>query len=146
MSGMSYTGYFYAIGAAVTWGLVYTIDQRVLRGASPFALLFIDSLITAVILLPIVFFEKAPFASMANTSGKVWALIIASIVLAAVANFFIFSSIKLIDANHASIIEIAYPFFVVLFSYFAFSETPNLYFILGTILIFTGSGLVIFFR
>jgi drug/metabolite transporter (DMT)-like permease len=143
---MSYTGYIYAIGAAITWGLVYTIDQRVLRGASPFALLFIDSLLTAIILLPIVFMEKAPFASMANTSGKVWTLIVASIILAALANFFIFSSIKLIDASHASIIEIAYPFFVVLFSYFVFNATPNLYFLLGSIMIFAGTAIVVFFK
>jgi drug/metabolite transporter (DMT)-like permease len=150
---MSYTGYLYAIGAAITWGLVYTIDQRVLRSASPFALLFVDSIITAIILLPVLFLEKAPLASLTHTPLKTWVLIVVSILFvvvsilfAAVANYFIFSSIKLIDADHASIIEIAYPFFVVIFSYFAFAETPNLYFIFGTILIFAGSGLVIFFR
>ena len=134
------------MAAAVTWGIVYTIDQKVLRGASPFALLFVDSIITAIILLPVVFIERHSLSSLSNTSPKTWLLIIASVAFAALANYFIFSSIKLIDADHASIIEIAYPFFVIFFSYFAFAETPNLYFILGSILIFCGSALVIFFK
>jgi drug/metabolite transporter (DMT)-like permease len=140
---MSSTGLLYAIGAAVTWGLVYTIDQRVLRGASPFALLFIDSLLTAILLLPIVFFQKNALASLSGTSGKLWLLIIISLALAAFANFFIFSSIKILGASTASIFEIAYPFFVVIFSYFAFRATPNLYFLLGALLIFVGSAIIL---
>ena len=31
---MSSSGFMYAVGAAVTWGAVYTIDQKVLKGAS----------------------------------------------------------------------------------------------------------------
>ncbi len=140
---MSSTGLLYAIGAAITWGLVYTIDQRVLRGASPFALLFVDSLITAILLLPIIFFQKNSLASLSGASGRLWLLIIISLVLAAFANFFIFSSIKILGASTASIFEIAYPFFVVIFSYFAFRTSPNLYFLLGALLIFAGSAIII---
>ena len=142
---MTLSGYLYAIGAAVTWGLVYTIDQRILRGTSPFALLFIDSLITALILLPVLFFDKASLASLSGTTVKTWLLIIVSLILAALANFLIFSSIKIIGASYASIFEIAYPFFVVLFSYFAFSTAPSLYFLLGGALIFSGSAIIVFF-
>lgn len=142
---MILTGYLYAIGAAVTWGLVYTIDQRILRGVSPFALLSIDSLITALILLPVLFFDKDSLASLSGTTTKTWLLIIASIILAALANILIFSSIKIIGASYASIFEIAYPFFVVLFSYFAFSAVPSLYFLLGAVFIFSGSAIIVFF-
>lgn len=142
---MTLTGYLYAIGAAVIWGLVYTIDQRILRGASPFALLFVDSLITALILLPFLFFDKSALASLAGATTRTWLLIVASLVLAALANFLIFSSIKIIGASYASIFEIAYPFFVVAFSYFAFSAVPSLYFLLGAVLIFSGSAIIVFF-
>jgi drug/metabolite transporter (DMT)-like permease len=142
---MTLTGYLYAIGAAITWGLVYTIDQRILRGASPFALLFIDSLVTAIILLPVLLFDKGSLASLSGTATKTWLLIIVSLILAAMANFFIFSSIKMIGASYASIFEIAYPFFVVLFSYFAFSVVPNFYFLLGALLIFSGSAIIVLF-
>ena len=143
---MTLTGYLYAIGAAVTWGLVYTIDQRILRGASPFALLFIDSLVTALILLPVLLFDKGSLASLSGTGIKTWLLIIVSLILAALANFFIFSSIKMIGASYASTFEIAYPFFVVLFSYFAFRAVPSFYFLLGALLIFSGSAVIIFFN
>ena len=59
---------------------------------------------------------------------------ITSIVLAAVANFLIFSGIKMVGASSASIIEIMYPFFVVLFSFIFFRTTPSTYFIIGAIL------------
>jgi drug/metabolite transporter (DMT)-like permease len=142
---MNVTGLLYAIGAAVTWGLVYTIDQKILRGASPFALLFVDSLITALIFLPVLFFDRSSLASLSGAAAKTWLLIIASLMLAGLANFCIFSSIKIIGASYASIFEIAYPFFVVLFSYFAFSALPSLYFLLGAVLIFSGSAIIVFF-
>ncbi len=143
---MAISGYVYAIGAAITWGIVYTIDQRILRGASPFALLFVDSLITIVILLPIFFLSRGSLQSLSGASTKTWVFIIASLILAALANFLIFSSIKTLGASHASIFEIAYPFFVVVFSYFAFNAVPNLYFILGSILMFSGAAIIVFFN
>lgn len=140
---MSLTGFLYAVGAAVTWGLVYTLDQRILRGASPFALLFIDSLITTLLLLPIVFFQKNSLSSLTTTSNKVWVLITISLLLAALANFFIFSSIQILGASTASVFEIAYPFFVVFFSIIAFRTVPSLYFLIGALLIFFGAAIII---
>jgi drug/metabolite transporter (DMT)-like permease len=136
-------GYLYAIGAAITWGLVYTIDQRVLRGASPFAYLFIDSVITAIVLLPIIFIEKHSLATLAGTSLRVWVFIFIAVVLAALANFFIFSSIKILGAETASTFEIAYPFFVIIFSYFAFKTVPTIHFLIGAVLIFVGSAIIV---
>lgn len=142
---MSSTGLLYAIGAAVTWGIVYTIDQRVLKGASPFALLFVDSLLTVILLLPIVFFERDSLVSLTGTSGKVWVLIIIAIILATLANFLIFSAIKVLGASTASIFEIAYPFFVVLFTYLVFRTQPSVYFLVGAALIFAGATIIIAF-
>ena len=140
---MSPSGLLYAIGAAVTWGIVYTIDQKVLRGASPFALLFVDSILTAILLLPFIFFEKGSLTSIVASSARIWLLIITSLALAALANFFIFSSIKILGASTASIFEIAYPFFVVLFTSIVFRATPNLYFLFGAVLIFVGAAIII---
>jgi DME family drug/metabolite transporter len=140
---MSLAGFLYAIGAALTWGVVYTIDQRVLRGASPFALLFVDALLTTVLLLPIIFLEKGSLSSLSHTSTKVWFLILLSLVLAALANFFIFSSIKILGASTASVFEISYPFFVALFSYFVFGAELNFYFFIGALFIFAGSAVII---
>ncbi|MBU0721939.1 DMT family transporter [Patescibacteria group bacterium] len=68
-----------------------------------------------------------------------------SIILGTLANFFIFSGIKRLDASTASIVEISYPFFIVLFSYVLFRSTPNIYFFIGGILVFIGSVIIIKF-
>jgi len=143
---MSYNGYLYAIGAAITWGLVYTIDQRILRGASPFALLFVDSLITTLLLVPVIVFDRGSLSSLSGLSGKLGVYVVVSLVFAALANFFIFSSIRIIGASSASIFEIAYPFFVVVFSYFVFQAVPSIYFVIGGVLIFLGAALIVLAR
>ncbi|MEK7501688.1 MAG: DMT family transporter [Patescibacteria group bacterium] len=139
------TGFIYAIGAAITWGLVYTIDQKILSGVSPMTLLFIDSIIAAVIMLPFMFFSDGSIKNLFIPGKTNLSLIILSVVLATLANFLIFSGIKNLNASTASMIEIAYPFFVVLFSYIFFRSSPNIYFFIGGILVFIGSVIIIKF-
>ena len=138
-------GFIYAIGAAITWGLVYTIDQRILVGLTPMTLLFVDSVIAAVIMLPFVFFSNGSLRDVLASGRTNLTLIIISVILAAIANFFIFSGIRHLGASNASIIEIAYPFFVVLFSYIFLRSTTNIYFFIGGALIFIGSVIIIRF-
>lgn len=142
---METAGFIFAIGAALTWGLVYTIDEKILSDVSPMALLFVGSLLTSFILLPFMFFENGSIKTLL-TSGKtnLW-LIVISVILATVADFLIFSGIKASSASLASVIEIAYPFFVVLFSFIFFRSIPNAYFFLGGALIFIGSVIIIKF-
>jgi drug/metabolite transporter (DMT)-like permease len=141
---MENIGFIFAIGAAVTWGLVYTIDQKVLLGVSPIALLFVDSLLAAIIMLPFVFSNLGSIKTLLVSSKTNLGLILLSISLATLANFLIFSGIKNSNASYASIIEIAYPFFVVLFSFIFFRAVPNIYFFIGGALIFLGSLLIIY--
>jgi drug/metabolite transporter (DMT)-like permease len=140
------SGFIYAIGAAVTWGLVYTIDQKILLNTSPIALLFLDSIITAIIILPFMFFDHGAIKTLIHSGKSNITLIILSIVFALLANFFIFSAIKSIGASSASIIEIAYPFFVVLFSIIFFQVAPSLPFFIGGLLIFIGSAIITYFH
>jgi drug/metabolite transporter (DMT)-like permease len=142
---MTNLGFLYAIGAALTWGLVYALDQKILSDASPLAYLFINSLLTAIIVLPFLFFDHASIRSIFSSNREILWLIIASVVLATLANFLIFSGIKLLGAYTASIIEIAYPFFVALFSFLIFRSHPNGYFFFGGALIFIGSIIIIKF-
>jgi drug/metabolite transporter (DMT)-like permease len=138
-------GFIYAIGAAVTWGLVYALDQKILSNASPLAYLFINSLLSAILVLPFLLFDHGSIRSILSSNRTIIFLIIASVILATLANFLIFSGIKILGADTASIIEIAYPFFVVFFSYLIFRSTPNMYFFLGGALIFIGSAIIIKF-
>lgn len=139
------TGLIYTIGAAITWGLVYTLDQKVLSNIKPITLVFIDSLITLIITLPFLFFSENSTQNFITSNKTNWLLIILSATLATLASFLILAGIKNLNASTASIIEIAYPFFVVLFSYIFFHSIPNTYFFIGGTLIFIGSLIIVKF-
>ncbi|OGJ10135.1 hypothetical protein A2456_01560 [Candidatus Nomurabacteria bacterium RIFOXYC2_FULL_36_19] len=109
------SGFLYAIGAAITWGLVYTIDQKILYNTPPITLLFFNSIITAVVILPFLFFDHSSLKALLISGKSNLTLVILSILLALLANFFIFSAIKNMGASSASIIEISYPFFCYIF-------------------------------
>jgi drug/metabolite transporter (DMT)-like permease len=138
-------GFIFAIGASITWGLAYTLDQKILTNVSPITFLFLNSLLTALIALPFIFFNQSGIHAALSSGKNNLLLIIAAVMLAFLANFFILSSIKALDASTASMIEIAYPFFVVFFSYLLFRSVPNIYFLLGGALIFIGSVIIIKF-
>ena len=50
---MKLVGFLYAIGAAVTWGMVYALDQKILIKLSPLAVLITTSVITILIGVPL---------------------------------------------------------------------------------------------
>jgi|SRR5581483_4397975 len=142
---MGGVGFIYAVGAAVTWGLVYALDQKILSHSTPLAYLFINSLLTAIILLPFLLVDGGPIKAVVSSDKTTLWLIVASVILATLANYLIFSGIKILGADQASIIEIAYPFFVTFFSFIIFKAEPNAYFYLGGGLIFIGSIIIIKF-
>ena len=87
-------GFIYAIGAAITWGLVYAIDQKILYNVAPMTLLFIDSIIAALIMLPFVFFSNGSIKEVFASSKANLSLIVISVILATLANCLICSGIK----------------------------------------------------
>ena len=139
------SGFLFAIGAAVTWGLTYTIDQKILANVAPTTLLLINSVLASIVVLPFVYFNRKADVQTLSLDKQTWALIIVSVLLGTLASFFILASIRNLNASTASIIEIAYPFFVVLFSSILFRSTPNIYFFLGGALIFAGTTIIVKF-
>lgn len=139
---MSLAGLLYAVGAAVTWGAVYTIDQRILDGTPPLALLLLNSVMTVIAVAPVLLFRRVS-PMVASIRPITWGLITASVVLAAMANLLIFSSIKRLGASTASVFEIAYPMFVVLFTYGFLKVRPSLSFLVGALLVLVGSAVII---
>jgi len=136
-------GFIYALAAAITWGLVYAVDQKILLEVSPLVLLFINSAITTILLVPYAFLHKNELNESLLSSPSNMQNMLLAIVLALVANYCIFLSIKQLGSAYASMIEISYPFFVVLFSYVLFKSTPNIYFFIGGIFICIGSIIII---
>ncbi|MDO8482718.1 MAG: DMT family transporter [bacterium] len=138
-------GFIYAVAAAVTWGLVYAIDQKILTKVSPLSLLFVNSLLALIVTLPVLFWDLNSVKTLLASGKQNLILIITSLLLGTAASFFIFSAIKNLDASTASIIEITYPIFVILFSFLLFKQAINIYFALGALLIFAGTVIVIKF-
>jgi drug/metabolite transporter (DMT)-like permease len=137
---MKLSGVLWALAAAAAWGLVYTIDQKILREVSPIFLLFINSTITTLILGPLILAIRPDFQPLTDRTW--WTLALTSLIIAALANIFIFASIKSIGAPTASVFEISYPLFVVVFSSLVYHKVPPLLFAFGTVLIIVGALLI----
>ncbi len=138
-------GFVYAISAAVIWGVLYAISEKVLHSTTPMTILFINSIITVLIMSVLTFFGLTSFKEVFSSSRANLLLIFIAAILVVLANFLILASIKSLNASMASIIEISYPIFVVLFSYIFFRAVPNVYFFIGALLIFIGSFVIIKF-
>ncbi len=143
MNNNDYIGIAYALGAAILWGLVYNLDQKILTKTSPLGILFIGSVITAVVTLPFALsnWESIKPALLSNNRQFLY-FFIATQIIAILAEFFIFSSIKTVGASIASFFEIAYPLFVAIFAYIFFNGNLNIYFWVGASLMFLGGVII----
>ena len=142
---MNPIGFLYAIAAAVTWGIVYALGQKILQHASPLFYLVTASLIAGILSLPFIFARWDAVQQTLIETKPVWGWILLVEILVFAANFFILASIKELGPALASVIEISYPFFVVLFTYLLFGTTVNIYFWLGAALIFSGAAIISYF-
>lgn len=142
---MAYAGIGIAFGAALTWGLVYALDQKVLTELSPVTLLFLQALTTVLILAPFVLTQGDAFESVRTLSRPTSYFLLATLVLTVCANILIFYSIQYLGASTAALIEITYPLFVVFFVLVLFGIVPNMYVLLGGSLILIGAMLVSYF-
>lgn len=141
---MRQVAFLYAIGAAVFWGLTYTIDEKLLRSASPLMLLAAHGATNLAVALPLllIFEERPALAGLLQDRSWLGLLIVAQL-LGVAANYCIFAAIAGLGASTASIFEIAYPLFVVLFSWLAYGSFPDARTWLGGALILAGSAIIV---
>lgn len=135
-------GYFYAMGAAVAWGLLYAIDQKILNHASPIGLTFISSLVGVLFTLPIILSKGGIRAALGGDNAN-WPLIFASAAIMTVSGILVLAGIQELNATYVSIIEMSYPFFVILFSFLLFKTVPGPAFYAGGALIMIGTFVII---
>ncbi len=138
-------GFVYAFGAALTWGLVYTVDQRILTDLSPLGLLFLYSFFTAVVLAPIVHLRGLGMADIAALDRTSMVYVGLGLVLTLIANTLILYSIKHLGASTASLVEITYPIFVVAASFVLYATVPSIPTLLGGSLILTGAFIITYY-
>lgn len=125
-------GFIFSIIASITWGLAYALDQKVLEKITPISLISISYFVCFFLTLPFLFSDKKNIGSLVALDKKEAIIFFLAILLTFVANYFILAGIKMLDASTASVIEISYPIFVILFSIIIFRTMPNYLFFVGS--------------
>ena len=136
--------YVTAIGAALVWGIHYPLIDHALKKLSLFSVL----LLTVLPLLVILPFFSEDIARDIRTFGSLPygdRLAILSIGLTSVlASVLLFLSIGNKNATLASLIEITYPAFVVVFAWVLFRQMHlNASVLVGGLMIMAGAALII---
>lgn len=138
----------YALLASIMWGLSYSLAERVLQQAiAPFTLLAFQMFFGAVFYISLGLGSqlKTDLATLCANSSLRWLVLFATLVFS-LGNLFIALSIRSKNATLAALIEVCYPIFTVLFTWFLFKVnhlTPGV--IAGSILIFVGVLLIYYF-
>ncbi|MDH5764389.1 MAG: DMT family transporter [Gammaproteobacteria bacterium] len=141
---MTFPWYITALSAALVWGIHYPLIGYALKKISVFSVLFLT-------LIPLVFITPF-FANHLIHDYKIFTelettvkLTILTIGLTSLlGSVLLFLSIESKNATLTSLIEITYPVFVALFSFFLFKHTHfNSSVILGGILVIAGAGIII---
>lgn len=138
----------YAVTAMLVWGLNYTLDEKILTyKISAITLITIQSVIGAIIFICIGLYRtslKTDVQYILADTKLTW-LIGASIIAFTVASWLIVKSIQAKDATIAGMIESAYPFFTILFTWALFQTSHvNTGVVAGGILIFIGISVVLY--
>jgi drug/metabolite transporter (DMT)-like permease len=112
--------FIYAISAAVLWGFQYSSYGAKLSDIPATVYSFYYYLGVTIINTIIVLYAH-PVSAMTLPRSQ-WGWMAANILVGAFASLFIAKSIQHESAAHSSMIEIAYPLFVLLFSFLLFKE------------------------
>ncbi|HHF7365965.1 TPA: DMT family transporter [Legionella bozemanae] len=130
----------FAIFAAILWGFNYALAEKILHSISPSTLLALEMIIGAILFTCISFFTtmKRDVEILTTDSGLLL-LTIVEIAIVLIASYFIAASINLKNATIAGIVELTYPIFTIIFTWFLFNQAHvNFSVIVGGLLIFIG--------
>ena len=139
-------GIFLAIGAAMTWGLVFVLEQIFLVEFSVIKFLFFESLfMLGVSVLAILFFERIDSLVTPENFKVVFSpSFILLIVATFAANYLILRAVQLSGATFAAMFEITFPLFIAVFAFFLLRQPIHWMTLFGGALIVAGSMLVIY--
>lgn len=130
-----------AIVAAVLWGASYTLASKVLSGTTPLFYLVIASALR-LLWFSLLFATTRTEWSAASLNAKALPLICAETLFSAAATFCIMTAITKIGAGRASLLEITYPVFVILFSRIFFGQQVSSVTVLGGLVVLAGVAII----
>ncbi len=141
--------FIYALAAAVTWGLDYSLCEEIFKSkilALP--LLALSMILGGIILLPFIHLAQIheTFHILATNMSAFW-LFWGILITFNLGNLLIFYSIEAgKNATLAALVELAYPVFTVIFTYFLFKEnhiTASV--VVGGAFVFTGISIIAYY-
>lgn len=135
------TWLYYAIIAAIIWGMSYTISGEILLHISTITLLMLQMLFSALIFSLSLFFNKYRQELLIIIHNKqLLFLVIIQILLCLTASYLSWQSLKIYsNPGIIAFVESTYPLFAIIFSYIFFRVFKlNFFTIIGSLLIFVG--------
>ena len=142
---MSIPWYLAAIGAAIIWGIHYPLIDFAMKRLSVYSVLLI-SVLPVLFLMPMFLRDVARDVEVFKLlpTNEQW-LVAAIGLTSTLGAVLLYLSVNSKNATLASLIEITYPVFVVLFAYIFFRQVHvNTSVILGGLMILIGAGLIIY--
>lgn len=115
-------GLISALLASILWGLNYVLFEKVMNKVNIFTMMFMDYLICTIITGGLCF-VFGNFKTDLQNLYSIKTTFIINVFVYLTATLLITSSIKYSNATIAGLIEISYPLFIIIFSYFILNET-----------------------
>ena len=137
--------YVTALGAAIVWGIHYPLIDFAMKRLSIYSVLLI-SVLPVLFLMPVFMRDLARDIDVFKLlpTNEQW-LVAAIGLTSTLGAVLLYLSVNSKNATLASLIEITYPVFVVLFAYLFFRQVHvNTSVILGGLMILIGAGLIIY--
>ena len=137
--------YVAALGAAVTWGVYYPLVDMALKRISLYSVILL-SMIPVLLVMPLFLRTVSDDIETVKTLPPTEQWIIMSIGLIGLfGEVMVYMAISGKNATLASLIEMTYPIFVVLFAYIFYRQmhiTASIF--VGGLMILVGAGLIIY--
>lgn len=138
---MNRAGYTWAFLAAVTWGLAYCIEGRIVARYSAIGYMVARAIVYVVLAVPVLCLMPRS-GWIAPLRDDPWPILGLS-ALWTVGTYFIVRAEQAIGASRANAIEILYPVFTVGFAFLFWRERLSVTFYLGLALALAGAVLVV---
>lgn len=138
-----------AISASALWGIAYALHEQVYKHVSVLTSLTVSYALATIGLLVALVATKAYQNDLATIMGskQVTLLIGAEALISTLAALLIGLSIQGRDATVAGLIEMSYPLFIIIFTYFLFRENHLTWSVaVGGALIFSGIAVIYLFN
>jgi drug/metabolite transporter (DMT)-like permease len=132
--------------SAALYGLGYILIEKMLKGVPVLAYMVVNSLLFSIILVTIYLFRREQTSFEFLSDKKALALFLLTLAVNATAWVITLLSLKNNNATYTAFAEISYPLFTVLFLFIVFGVAQEWTWqsVLGSVLIFGGSVLLVF--